>query len=591
MPDPSAPPPRPDSSGAGADRDSANRAAAGSKSQTVTQPSIESFVVSGPDAPSDVRLVEDSAAPLPTDEDTATASEADTTARTPWPPQPAPPPQPAGGRDASRRKPGGRRRNDSSGVIDADAPSDRRGDEAVLPGERRADGSRWIWPFVLTEQIGEGGMGIVYRGEYVPKKIEVAVKMLPDDVADPVVLQRFEREVGILKKLRHPNIVRCFGGSCENERRYYAMELVPGGTLADVLRRRGSLEWEQVVEYGEQMAAALAAAHEANVVHRDLKPANFLIDADGRLKLADFGLAFIEAKSRITRAGKTAGTVLYMSPEQIRGREVGAVSDLYSLGCVLFEMLAGEPPFDGESQAAILHAHVMEEPRRVSSIVLDCPTELDQLIGELLTKDPDERIPSAEEVGERLRAIRPGPVSAGGSVSSMAKKDVTEQRSGNQPLALPSGRGGTPPAMEVPSLPKVGLPTLSLSWRLNGIAVVASFVAAGSLLYALSQKAEANRLDGYRAAWIDAASESGSGRLAALQRLGQIAAPDPDVEATIRDGLSSQDAITRETAARAAMTMGAEQEETLALLRKLANSDPSDSVRVTAGNAAKRLDD
>ena len=112
---------------------------------------------------------------------------------------------------------------------------------------------RWIWPFELKERLGEGGMGVVYRGRYVVKNIDVAVKMLPDDVTNPVVLARFEREMEVLKTLRHPNIVRSFGGVCEDKQRFYAMELMQGGSLEDQLQERGRLPWETVIEYGLQM--------------------------------------------------------------------------------------------------------------------------------------------------------------------------------------------------------------------------------------------------------------------------------------------------------------------------------------------------
>ncbi len=176
--------------------------------------------------------------------------------------------------------------------------------------------SRWIWPFELLERIGEGGMGVVYRARYVINDREVAVKMLPDDVSSPTVLARFEREMEVLKGLRHPHVVRSFGGVCEDKHRFYAMELVEGGSLESRLRERGRLPWEQVVDFGIQMCSALQYLHDNGVVHRDVKPANFLIAGNGQLKLSDFGLASVIAARRITTAGKTAGTLLYMAPNR-----------------------------------------------------------------------------------------------------------------------------------------------------------------------------------------------------------------------------------------------------------------------------------
>ncbi len=266
---------------------------------------------------------------------------------------------------------------------------------------------RWIWPFELIEQVGEGGMGVVYRARYVVNNREVAVKMLPADVTDPTVLARFERELEVLKSLKHPNIVRCFGGQCEDKVRFYAMELVTGGTLESELQRRGRLSWEMVLSYGEQICKGLAVAHAQGVVHRDIKPSNFLVTPEGQLKLSDFGLATMSASRKITQAGKTAGTFLYMAPEQIRGQEVTPRTDLYALGCMFYELLTGKPPFIGETPAATLHMHLKDVPPRVATTVLDCPAGLDELVGKLMEKDPARRPGSAEEVAYTLQAITP----------------------------------------------------------------------------------------------------------------------------------------------------------------------------------------
>ncbi|MBI1348186.1 protein kinase [bacterium] len=267
--------------------------------------------------------------------------------------------------------------------------------------------SKWIWPFELLEKLGEGGMGVVYRARYVGNNRIVAVKLLPEEVAKhPTLAARFDRELDILKQLKHPNIVHCFGGTTESKQRYYAMEYVEGGTLSEALRKKGQLSWDYVVEYGIQIASALEYAHERGIIHRDLKPANFLLTKAGKLKLSDFGLAAIVAGQRLTTAGKTAGTFLYMAPEQIRGKpELSNRTDLYALGCVLFELLTGQPPFDADAPAEILHKHLKEPPRHVSTLVLDCPAELDRLVDDLLKKNPDDRPESAAVVQQRLEAI------------------------------------------------------------------------------------------------------------------------------------------------------------------------------------------
>jgi serine/threonine-protein kinase len=267
--------------------------------------------------------------------------------------------------------------------------------------------SRWIWPFELLDKLGEGGMGIVYRARYVGNDRIVAVKLLPSDAdQNESIIARFDRELEILKQLKHPNIVNCFGGVCESKQRFYAMELVDGGTLAELLRQRKRFSWDHVLDFGLQMCAALQHAHERGVVHRDVKPGNFLITKSGQLKLSDFGLATMASASRITRAGKTAGTFLYMAPEQIRGQPpVSARTDLYALGCVFYELLTGRPPFDGDTPASILQKHLKDPAPRVSTQLAECPPALDQLVADLLQKSPEDRPESALEVETRLKSV------------------------------------------------------------------------------------------------------------------------------------------------------------------------------------------
>ncbi|MEZ6064477.1 MAG: serine/threonine-protein kinase [Planctomycetaceae bacterium] len=181
--------------------------------------------------------------------------------------------------------------------------------------------NRCIGPFQLDGRLGVGGMGIVYRATYLKGGQQVAVKVLaPDLTADYKVAKRFEREMAILKKLRHPNIVRYYGGGMSGQQQFYAMELVNGGSVDDLLRKQGRLSWETVVDYGMQIAKALEHAHDAAIIHRDLKPANLLLTEKGVIKLSDFGIARDTQSTALTQAGKTVGTMAYMAPEQITGK-------------------------------------------------------------------------------------------------------------------------------------------------------------------------------------------------------------------------------------------------------------------------------
>ncbi|MCA9091657.1 MAG: serine/threonine protein kinase, partial [Planctomycetaceae bacterium] len=267
---------------------------------------------------------------------------------------------------------------------------------------------RRLGPFLIFEEIGVGGMGVVYRARYEKNGTEVALKVLaPELVADPKIEKRFIRETDILKKLRHPNVVRLFGAGKSKTQRFYAMELVEGGTLDSILKRRGTLTWEETVAYSMQIAKALEHAHNAGIVHRDLKPGNLLVGDDGELKLSDFGIARDTQATALTQAGKTVGTMNYMAPEQISGAQpISLRTDLYALGCVMFQMLSGSPPFRSENQAELLFKHLDEMPPSIHDLNPDVPVPLGNLINDLLAKHPDDRPYDALAVQMLLGKVR-----------------------------------------------------------------------------------------------------------------------------------------------------------------------------------------
>jgi serine/threonine protein kinase len=266
---------------------------------------------------------------------------------------------------------------------------------------------RVLGPFKLGPKLGGGGMGVVYRATYAKTGQVVALKLLPAELSvKPRLVARFERELAILKKLKHPNIVPCFGGGKLGEQQFMAMELVEGGSLAAVMKKRGRIPWEEVITIGVQICSALEHAHEHGIIHRDLKPSNLLITKDGKLKLADFGIARDNDMTALTAAGRTVGTFAYMAPEQIKGGpDVTHKADLYALGCVLYELLTGTPPFAGENAGELLMQHMEKKPVRVTTLVLDCPVWLDILISQLLEKDPEKRPRDAATVSRALTEV------------------------------------------------------------------------------------------------------------------------------------------------------------------------------------------
>lgn len=268
--------------------------------------------------------------------------------------------------------------------------------------------TRTIGPFQLDRQIGVGGMGVVYSAIYPQNGKTVAVKVLaPGLMSDVKVLKRFDREMEILKRLNHPNIVKYYGGGTDKDQRYYVMEYIDGGSLLDVLKKRDRLTWDKAIQVGRQVSSALEHAHNAGIIHRDLKPANLFLTRKGRLKLGDFGIARDTEATALTAAGKTVGTYAYMAPEQIQaGPAISRKTDLYALGCLLYEVIVGETPFRSDNPMDMLMQHLQDDPYNICEKVPECPLALDMLVDELLAKNPDDRPYDALAVHTRLGEIR-----------------------------------------------------------------------------------------------------------------------------------------------------------------------------------------
>jgi eukaryotic-like serine/threonine-protein kinase len=254
--------------------------------------------------------------------------------------------------------------------------------------------------FSFGERIGAGTVGVVFRATSPDLDVPVAVKLLHPSVSgDQQVVDRFEREIALMERLDHPHIVRHYGGGHLDGQLFYAMQLLDRGTLKDRLQQGGPLPWPQAAAYGVQIASALQHAHNHGVVHRDLKPSNLFFDGKGNLILGDFGIARDTHAADITGSGITVGTYAYMSPEQITASEkTTPASDLYSLGCVMMEMLTGKPPFVGANFAQIWEQHLHHDPPKVRDRGVDCPEWLEELVVRLLSKHPRARPFSARNV-------------------------------------------------------------------------------------------------------------------------------------------------------------------------------------------------
>lgn len=263
-------------------------------------------------------------------------------------------------------------------------------------------------PYDILRVVGSGGMGTVYLGRHVETQLEAAVKVLPASLArEPGTTDRFEREIGAMRQLKGPHIVKLFesGFDTDSGQMYFAMEYVPGQTLADSIRAERRLPWDQSVDIAIQVCAALKTAHASGVVHRDLKPSNLLIGDDGIVKLTDFGVAQVFAAQRLTVTGGVIGTAEYMSPEQAQGRRCTRTSDLYSLGAVLYVMLTGRPPFTGKNTIDIIQKHTTARFDRPSLYAPDLPRLLEDVVCRLLEKDPAARYADAHVVSLRLKEV------------------------------------------------------------------------------------------------------------------------------------------------------------------------------------------
>jgi len=286
-----------------------------------------------------------------------------------------------------------------------------------------------IGPYRILRPIGAGGMGEVYAALDPALGREVAIKVLPQEFALlPERRSRFEREAKALAQLSHPNLVQIYAFSTHEEAPFLAMELLQGQTLRERLEGRG-LPVRRVVDYARQIAAGLAAAHDRGIIHRDLKPDNVFVTREGPLKLLDFGLAKATPSSEpsdpngtteigsgglhheLTEAGRTLGTSGYMSPEQVRGQGVDLRSDLFSFGILLYEMLAGKRPFQGESTVDTLHAILREDPPPLPS-TLNVPATLIHILARCLEKEPEARFRSAQDLGFALEELALGTSSA-----------------------------------------------------------------------------------------------------------------------------------------------------------------------------------
>jgi serine/threonine protein kinase len=282
----------------------------------------------------------------------------------------------------------------------------------VSPESPFASGEILGHRYEVTGHLGSGGMGMVYRARDMELNEDVAVKIVRDDLVrqDPEVIQRLKSEIRLARKISHRNVVRTHDLGEWKGTYFVTMEYVKGITVAGLLDRRGRLTVESTLAIGTQLCEALAVAHEQQIIHRDIKPANLIVDHGGVLKVMDFGIArSIEPDTdRHTAAGFIIGTPQYMAPEQLMGGVVDTRSDLFAVGAVLYECLAGRPPFVADSPLTLV-AHIIDGNfPKLSELVPDVPRRLEAIVHQQLQLQPEDRIGSARELANLLTELEHG---------------------------------------------------------------------------------------------------------------------------------------------------------------------------------------
>ncbi len=335
----------------------------------------------------------------------------------------------------------------------------------------------------LGELIATGGMGSVYRAVDTHLRRPVAVKVLKRVLADDsTFLERFRREARAAAAISHPGVATVYDYGERSNEAFIVMELIEGDTLAERIARHGRLPWQMAFAVAEQVAAALSAAHGHGVVHRDVKPANILLDRAGHVKVTDFGIARAAQATTLTRPGMVLGSANYVAPEQAQGNQVGPAADLYSLGCVLFESVTGNTPYQGPNAVSIATQHVSSPVPDPRDQVPELPAAAAELIVRSLGKQPGARFPSAAiwvaGLALGLAALLALPF--------LVSRNDGDSRSGRPPATAPTtpGQGGSGGSLatarvRVPDVRGEGLAAAVATLRALGLDVDVERVRAG----------------------------------------------------------------------------------------------------------------
>ena len=265
--------------------------------------------------------------------------------------------------------------------------------------------------YLIESLLGVGGMANVYKGRDVRTGNAIAVKVLKEEFLDnEELVRRFKNESKAISILDHPNIVKVYDVSVTDQLQYIVMEYIDGITLKEYLKQRGgALTWKEVIHFATQVLGALEHAHSKGIVHRDVKPQNIMLQADGSIKMMDFGIARFSRAQSQTVSDKAIGSVHYISPEQAKGDHTDGRTDIYSVGVMMYEMLSGHLPFDGSGTVSIAIMQISEKPKPLAQVAPNVPEGLRQITEKAMEKDPDDRYQSAAEMLQAIQAFKQNP--------------------------------------------------------------------------------------------------------------------------------------------------------------------------------------
>ncbi len=315
--------------------------------------------------------------------------------------------------------------------------------------------------FKIEAKLGEGGMGAVYRGLDMMLEREVAIKALRPELASQTqVVERFRSEAVTLAKLNHPNIATLYNFFRQGDEFYMVLEFVRGETLDNIISQRGAMPVEQAVPLFCKVLDGIDHAHEMGIVHRDIKPANMMLTDKGALKVLDFGIARILGTARMTKAGHLIGTIEYMAPEQVKGLETDARSDIYSLGMLLYEMLTGRVAFDIQNEFELMKAQIEQMPPPPRQLNPNIPVEVEQAIMRAIAKDPNERYQTAGDFRAELLTA--------GFVTGALNSTTADRHNPYATTRLSNPALNTTPAVSRPQTPTPGVSDDALKETLVG---------------------------------------------------------------------------------------------------------------------------